>query len=145
MQTMNIEDRIRSAIGRIDRAVRLRRMGCMQRTLRLSAWLAVAALTFVTLSPIGLRPSLAPPNLERALAYAALGLLLVLAYPRHGLVVLVGVVVLAGGLEFGQALTATRHGRVGDFLIKAGAATLGSLLALTMTAVVARRRPREPV
>lgn len=105
----------------------------------MAAWLAVAALTVVTLSPIGLRPSIGPADLERAAAYAILGVLLVLAYPRHGLMVLAGVVLLAAGLEFGQALTATRHGRVDDFLVKAGAAAFGALLALTMTAIAERR------
>lgn len=111
----------------------------MQTYFRVAAWLVVAALVFVTLSPIGLRPSLAPANVERACAYGGLGLLLALAYPRRWFVVLVGVVALAGGLELGQVLTETRHGRVADFLVKGGAAACGALLAVTMTALAARR------
>lgn len=113
----------------------------MQTFLRLAAWLVVAALFVVTLSPIGLRPSIGPAIVERALAYAGLGLLLVLAYPLHGLAVLVGVVALAGILEFGQVLTETRHGRLADFLVKTGAAACGWLLALAITAMTTRRTP----
>ncbi|WP_375454024.1 hypothetical protein [uncultured Methylobacterium sp.] len=111
----------------------------MQTYLRVAAWLVVTILVVVTLSPIGLRPSVAPANVERACAYGGLGLLFALAYPRRWLVVLVGVVALAGTLELGQVLTQTRHGRLADFVVKAGAAACGALLAVTLTTIAARR------
>ncbi|GJD43933.1 hypothetical protein AFCDBAGC_1795 [Methylobacterium cerastii] len=111
----------------------------MQPFFRVTAWLVVAALVFVTLSPIGLRPSVAPANVERALAYGALGMLFVLAYPRRWPVVLAGVVALAAILELGQGLTLTRHGRLSDFLVKGGAAMLGTVLALAATSIASRR------
>ena len=111
----------------------------MQTFFRIMAWLVVAALVFVTLSPIELRPSVAPANVERALAYCALGMVFALAYPRRWLLVLVGVVALAATLELGQELTLTRHGRVSDFVVKGGAATIGTLLAIATTAIVSRR------
>ena len=111
----------------------------MQRLLRIAAWLVVAALVVVTLSPIGLRPSIAPANVERACAYAALGLLFALAYPRRWPVVLVGLVLLAATLELGQGLTLTRHGRIADFVVKGGAAIVGILLAVAANQMVSRR------
>ncbi|TXM94651.1 hypothetical protein FV232_00790 [Methylobacterium sp. WL30] len=111
----------------------------MQSFFRVTAWLVVAALVFVTLSPIDLRPSVAPANVERALAYGTLGMLFALAYPCRWLVVLVGVVALAAILELGQGLTLTRHGRLADFVVKGGAAMLGTGLAIATTTLVSRR------
>jgi len=68
-------------------------------------------------------------NLERAMAYALMGFMLALAYPRHWLWALAAGVALAGLLEAAQGLTASRHGRVADFLVKAVAASLGALVA----------------
>jgi hypothetical protein len=51
-----------------------------------AAWTVFAGIAYVTLSPIGLRPQIADPNLERFGAFAVLGLLLGMAYPgRQGL------------------------------------------------------------
>lgn len=93
----------------------------MRTLFRLAFWCLLAGLVFVTLSPIEMRPVLGPANLERAAAYGAFGLVAAMAYPRHRLAVLVGVMIVAGSLEFGQGLAASRHGRLADFLIKAGA------------------------
>lgn len=46
-----------------------------------AAWVVFAGIAFVTLSPIGLRPHIAAPNLERFAAFAMLGLLFGMAYP----------------------------------------------------------------
>ena len=52
--------------------------------LRLLAWLLLAALIFVTLSPINLRPvSPLPTQLERAIAPAIVGFVFAIAYPKH--------------------------------------------------------------
>lgn len=100
----------------------------MVKVARITAWMLVAALVFVTMAPIGLRPIVADSaNLERATAYAFLGLVFALAYPRHRLLALLVVVTLAGVLEFGQTLTASRHGRIPDFLVKASSAAAGVL------------------
>jgi len=100
----------------------------MLKLARLTAWILVAALVFVTLAPIGMRPVVVESaNLERAMAYALMGFMLALAYPRHWLWALAAGVALAGLLEAAQGLTASRHGRVADFLVKAVAASLGAL------------------
>ncbi|XYD07187.1 hypothetical protein R1A27_18780 [Methylobacterium sp. NMS12] len=96
--------------------------------IRVAAWSLVALIAAVTLVPIGLRPVVtANPSFERIAAYAVAGLLMTVAYPRHWLWILAGSVVLAGGLEAGQTLTGTRHGRFDDFLVKAAAGLVGAL------------------
>lgn len=111
----------------------------VQTLLRVASWCALAALAFVTLAPLGMRPVLAPANLERVLAYAGFGLIAALAYPRRRLAVLVAVVAVAGLLEFGQALSASRHGRLADFLVKAGGGAAGWLAACAL--LLGARRP----
>lgn len=96
--------------------------------IRVAAWILVVLIAAITLVPIGLRPVVtANPSYERVAAYALAGLLMTVAYPRHWLWILAGSVVLAGGLEAGQTLTGTRHGRFDDFLIKAAAGLVGAL------------------
>lgn len=101
-------------------------------SLRLAFWCLLAGLVVVTLEPIGMRPVLGPANLERAAAYGLFGLVAALAYPRQRLVVLAAVVIVAGFLEFGQGLTASRHGRLADFLVKAGGGAAGWLAACAL-------------
>lgn len=101
----------------------------MQTLFRLAFWGLLAALAFVTLSPIGLRPEVGPADLERACAYAAFGVLAGLAYPRQRIAILAMVVVAAGMLELGQELSASRHARFADFLVKAGSGVAGWCLA----------------
>lgn len=107
---------------------------------RLAAWILVAAIVIITLVPIGFRPVVtANPSYERAGAYAAAGLLMMLGYARHWPWVLVGSLVLAGGLEASQTLTSTRHGRLDDALVKAGAALLGEIVGLAAAFWLGRR------
>ena len=108
----------------------------MPKLARILAWTLVAAIAFVTLAPIGLRPVVADSaNLERALAYMLLGLLFGLAYPRHWVLAAFVGVAVAAGLEAGQMLTESRHGRIADFLVKALAAGFGSAMARALLAV----------
>ncbi len=107
---------------------------------RVAAWILVAAIVAITLVPIGLRPVVtANPSFERAAAYALAGLLLTLGYPRRWPWILLGAVLLAGGLEAGQSLTGTRHGRFDDFLVKAAAALVGGIVGLGLASWVDRR------
>lgn len=111
--------------------------------IRIAAWILVALIAAVTLVPIGLRPVVtAEPSVERFAAYALAGLLMAMGYPRHGRWILVGSILLAGGLEFGQTLTGTRHGRFDDFLVKAVAALAGAV-AGRLLAVLGRGRPDD--
>ncbi|WP_457106908.1 hypothetical protein [Methylobacterium sp. P5_C11] len=108
--------------------------------MQIAAWILVALIVAVTLVPIGLRPVVTTdPSLERIAAYAAAGLLMAAAYPRHWLWILVGSVIMAGGLEAGQTLTGTRHGRFDDFLVKAAAALAGAVAGRVLASMVGRR------
>jgi len=81
-------------------------------------WLALAAIVFVTLSPIEARPSVASPHLEHFAAFALIGIAFALAYPSRILLVVIVVVGAALGLEALQLLTPDRHARAADALMK---------------------------
>jgi len=82
-------------------------------------WLMLAFIVFVTLSPIGFRPSTGSPHLEHFAAFALVGLAFALAYPNRVMLVVAIVVGAALGLEALQLLTPDRHGRATDALVKA--------------------------
>jgi len=90
------------------------------------AWLLLAAIVFSTLSPAGMRPRLGPSvDFERFAAFAVLGLLFSIAYPRRAAAVVVGVVALGAGLELLQMLAADRHARLADLAVKAAGGICG--------------------
>lgn len=91
----------------------------IQRISNITGWLALGLIAFVTLSPIGDRPSIASPHLEHFAAFALVGLAFALAYPNRVLLVVAIVIGAALGLEALQLLTPDRHGRVADALVKA--------------------------
>lgn len=104
---------------------------------RIAAWSLLAAIAFVTLSPIGLRPnSGVSPNLERFSALLALGLVFAVAYPRHLLQVALIVVAAAVCLELLQSLNASRHARLGDMGVK----VLGGIMGVLLGALILWRR-----
>ncbi len=95
------------------------------------AWLLLAAIIFVTVSPIGLRPhTITSVNIDRALAYLVVGLAFALAYPRHWLMVGALLVIGAVGIEFLQYLSPTRHARIHDAAVKAVGACVGVLIGM---------------
>lgn len=97
-----------------------------QKLIRLFVWLVLLGLIGVTLSPIAARPeSGLPVNLERALAFAAAGFLVGLAYPRRFLTAAVLLLVFIVGLEAMQHLTPDRHGHTLDGLWKVAGAFAG--------------------
>ena len=103
------------------------------RLFRAGAWLAFAAVIFVTLSPIGYRPQdIVSTNFDRAAAYAVLSGLFIIAYPRQRWIVAALVILTAGGAEMLQWLSPTRHPHLLDvaFKVAGGIAGLfaGSLL-----------------
>jgi apolipoprotein N-acyltransferase len=114
----------------------------MRTLFRLAFWGILGVLAFVTLSPIGLRPEVGPANLERCVAYALFGVAAALAFPRHRVAILLAVVAVAGILEAGQGLSPSRHGRISDFLIKAGSGAVGWLLTSAYLALAMRPKAR---
>jgi hypothetical protein len=98
-----------------------------------AAWAALAAIIFVTVSPIDLRPrDILPVDVDRAFAFAALALLFVLAYPRQWLWAGVVLVLGAGAIEMLQLLSPTRHATIDDAVVKATGALCGVLAAVAI-------------
>jgi len=97
--------------------------------------LGVAAIAFVTLCPIGLRPHFAPVDEERFGAYFVLGLIASQAAPRQSGLVLSLLVLLAFGLEAAQTLIPTRDGRFADACVKATGGVLGAQIGFMSYAV----------
>ena len=90
------------------------------------AWLLLAFILFVTISPIGLRPeTVTTVNTDRASAYVLLGLAFALAYPKQWKTVAVLVIIGAVAIEYLQYLVPTRHARLHDAGIKAMGAAIG--------------------
>jgi hypothetical protein len=90
-------------------------------------WPAVLAIVAVTLCPIKFRPMILPADLERSLAFALLGVLLSLAYPKHRALFLLLGISCAALLEAAQHLVQGRHGHLHDFAVKAVGMCTGSL------------------
>ena len=109
------------------------RPDALRRAAQVLFWLTLAYVAFVTLSPIADRPETPfEPDVERFGAFALVSLLLIVAYPRHRLVWLVGLVAVAGLLEAAQGLVDGRHGRFHDFAVKAAGAGTGALFGLAI-------------
>jgi VanZ family protein len=105
-----------------------------RKVLSLISWTYLAFIAFATLSPMSLRPSLiasTEPHLvvvaEHVGAFAVLGLLFSLLFPRR--LIFICLVVFGSGvlLEFLQYLVPTRDARLSDALEKLGGGTLGIL------------------
>lgn len=93
-----------------------------------AAWLLLAAIVFVTVSPIGLRPhTMTSVNLDRALAYSLVGFMFAVAYPRHWLTVAVLLILSPLAIEYLQYLSPTRHARLHDAAVKIVGSSVGVL------------------
>ncbi|MCK1651045.1 VanZ family protein [Bradyrhizobium sp. 149] len=108
---------------------------------RAFAWLLAAAVTFATLGPPGLRPhSDLGQDREHALAFILIGLTFGLAYRDRRWMVAAFAVILIGLLELMQFWAPGRHARLEDFLVDAGTACIGFVLAAVADWVIARFR-----
>lgn len=104
---------------------------------KILAWSALLAIAAATLSPIELRPRLAMAvDLERLAAFALVGLLFALAYPRRIWIAVAIVAIGVLGLEWLQHIRPDRHGRAEDALVKA----VGALAGLGTGWVVAQSK-----
>jgi len=94
-----------------------------------AAWTLLILIVCVTISPIQDWPTVfASPSFERLAAFAVLGALFCLAYPRYSALVWLIVLGSAVLLEFAQLLTPDRHGRVQDAVVKMTGGGLGILI-----------------
>lgn len=103
-----------------------------RKTVIVIAWTTLALIAFATLSPIGLRPHFGGASIERFSAFALVGLLFGLAYPRHLWLVLTLVGGAAVGLEVLQHLTPDRHGEMRDAMVKLAGGVTGIWMSLAL-------------
>src|SRR6266513_3068612 len=90
-----------------------------QRLACVLAWALLIFIAYVTLSPIAARPAFSTSTtVEHIVAFAVLGLLFGLAYPRHLVLVLIIVLGSAVLLELAQLITPDRHARLLDAIEK---------------------------
>ena len=101
----------------------------------IAAWLALAFISFATLSPIGLRPELPDQALEHLAGFVVLAFLFGMAYPRHFVAVATLLVASAIILELMQLLTPDRHARLIDATTKLAGGFIG-LIAARIAATV---------
>ena len=111
--------------------------------IRLASWASLAAIIFVTVSPIGLRPQdVMPVNIDRALAFAVTAALFVIAYPRHVVLVTVLLIASAGIIEAMQLLSPSRHAHFEDAAVKALGAAIGASVGWAVTQVIRARQAK---
>jgi hypothetical protein len=96
-----------------------------------AAWALLALIACATISPIQDRPTLlTSSSFEHLAAFAVLGTLFYLAYPRRIAFVCLIVLGSAVVLELLQQLTPDRHGRIPDALEKIAGGAAGIVAGL---------------
>lgn len=94
--------------------------------LTVAAWAGLCFVAYATVSPLGLGPTLLiPSNCEHFAAFAVVGALFCLAYPRRTPAVLILVLGSAALLEVLQLFTPDRHARTLDALQKIAGGAAG--------------------
>jgi uncharacterized membrane protein len=117
----------------------------LHRLLAIASWTALALIIFVTVSPLEMRPVVtADPDIERFGAFAVLGVLFGLAYPRRLVIDASFVVLAAGVLEAIQLVTRDRHGHLADAFVKAAGGAFGVAVALIILMIAKRHKPGTP-
>ena len=107
--------------------------------------LAVVGIITLSLAPRELRAVLRTPlpaAFEHALAYAAVGFVMAASLRigawRSGLILIPGLIVLAGLLEIAQLSVPGRNFRIGDIVGSGSGAATGVCLALALGRIIAR-------
>jgi glycopeptide antibiotics resistance protein len=96
---------------------------------RLAAWSCLLAVAIATVAPIEMRPETAlVPSSERVTAFAIMGLLFAVAYPRKLWFAILMTIGAAVALELVQLLIPSRHGRVFDATVKMAGGAAGLLI-----------------
>jgi VanZ family protein len=104
-----------------------------QKFVAVAAWALLAFIAYATLSPIRARPTLpTPASLEHFAAFAALGGLFCVAYPKRTGLVCILVFGSAALLEIAQLLTPDRHARVADAMQKLAGGAFGIIVVTVM-------------
>jgi VanZ family protein len=100
-----------------------------RRFIAIAAWMSLGFIAFSTMSPAGLRPQIASVGFEHVAAFAVVGVLFAIAYPRRLLPIVALVLGSAIVLELVQLLTPDRHARLSDLLVKLGGGSIGIAVA----------------
>jgi VanZ like family len=111
----------------------------MTSAFRLASAVLFVAIVVATLGPVGLRPQTGQPGLERLVAFAALGAVLVPAFPSRFWTVLMVVVAAAICLELLQLVVPGRDARVVDGAVKAAGGALGCLVGQALCKILPSR------
>lgn len=102
----------------------------VQRCCAALAWFSLVFIAYATLNPLQQRPhAFSSAALERLVAFAFLGFMFLIAYPRRLTCVCSLVVGSAGLLEFLQTLTPDRHARLIDAFEKIAGGSVGIFAA----------------
>jgi VanZ family protein len=100
-----------------------------QKLVAVVAWALLCFLAHASVSPIGARPTLpASTSLEHIAAFATVGFLFHLAYPRHVMFVWLVVIGSAALFELIQLVTIDRHARLVDAFEKMVGGSVGMFL-----------------
>ncbi|WP_244064040.1 hypothetical protein [Bradyrhizobium sp. Ce-3] len=102
-----------------------------QTVFRYLAWGLILGLFIITDTVSALRPhTLVSPNIDRFAALFVVGAVFSLAYPKHLLPILLGLLTVVIGFELIQKLLSGRHGYVKDMFVK-GAGCCAGVFAAT--------------
>ncbi len=104
------------------------------------AWLLVAAIVALTLSPLELRPNPEMSDrLERFIAFAVIAGVFCLGYPKHRIHIIVLVIGMIGLLEVAQKFIPGRHGRLlRDGMPKVSGTLCGAMIAILIEQCIGR-------
>jgi VanZ family protein len=107
-------------------------------------WLLLAVIVFLTLSPASYRPiTKFGHNLEHFLIHLVLGVTFGIGYATQWWLVALGLVGLTAAVEFAQLFVPGRHARLKDFVIDAGAVSLGVAIVWGMDFAASLLRPGQ--
>ncbi len=108
---------------------------------RAISWLLLAAAAFLTLAPRMFRPATGlEHHLEHFLAFALVGLMFGLGYPRRSFLLAVIGVTAAAALEIMQLWVPGRHASFSDFVVNAAGLCAGVVAAAALQWIVAVRK-----
>jgi VanZ family protein len=107
---------------------------------RAMAWLALAAIIFLSLVPPGARPTtFFPHKMEHAGIFLFDGLAFGIAYLGYEWLLSVSAVIFCAGIELAQLMIPGRHARLSDFVVDATAVCVGIFAGSTLTRMRRRR------
>ncbi|WP_201285429.1 VanZ family protein [Chelativorans xinjiangense] len=129
-------------MSRHGKARRHRLMGLLVWARRAAPWLIFAAILLATLSPLDMRPRTGSVHAERFAAFALLGSLYAVAFPRRLVLVCIIVAFSTVALELLQLSLTDRHPRFSDLAVKLAGGAGGIFITWISLRLLARRRKR---